>query len=184
MIDDKPVKFIVDGVSVGKVIPKMTFSDLTYYLKSHNAEDIKGIEINSSSKYAVKYIPGDFAAIIGPSEVTLIDITTRSGHGVWITNTPGTYLYKPLALGWPKEFYKPRYAVVDTAKRLPILRSTVDWEPNVSTDKDGNATVSFFAADKPGNYTVIFEGTDGNGNVGSKRTKIKIEKGPVTQKSK
>jgi hypothetical protein len=29
----------------------------------------------------------------------------------------------------------------------PDLRTTIFWEPNIETDNDGNATVSFFNAD-------------------------------------
>ena len=54
------------------------------------------------------------------------------------------------------------------------LRSTIHWEPNVITDKDGKATVSFFSADKPADYTVIMEGTDLNGSLGYQRKKLKV----------
>ena len=66
------------------------------------------------------------------------------------------YLYKPSPISYPKEGFahKPRYAVNDTTKRLPDLRSTIDWEPNIITDADGKATVHFYAADKPSTYTI------------------------------
>jgi hypothetical protein len=54
------------------------------------------------------------------------------------------------------------------------LRSTIHWEPNLITDENGKATVSFFSADKPADYTVIMEGTDLEGNIGYGRQKIKV----------
>jgi len=112
-----------------------------------------------------------------------VEITTRSGHGPIIDNTPGMYLYRPLAISWPKQFYKPKYLVTDTTKHLSDLRSTVNWEPNINTDEDGKATVWFYAADKPSTYTITVEGVDFNGNLGYKRQKVIISKA-IAAKSK
>jgi uncharacterized protein YfaS (alpha-2-macroglobulin family) len=56
------------------------------------------------------------------------------------------------------------------------IRSTIHWEPNIFTDKDGKATISFYTADAPGKYTIIAEGADLDGNVGVKRESISVEK--------
>ena len=48
----------------------------------------------------------------------------------------------------------------------PFSRSTVHWEPNVITDKEGKASILFYTADNPGSYTVILEGSDMQGNLG------------------
>ncbi|MDB5153902.1 MAG: hypothetical protein JWR54_2653, partial [Mucilaginibacter sp.] len=177
-IKGKPIKFIVDGTPVYQVYTPFgaAFNDITNYLKSHTAEDLKGIEVLSSTKYAMQYIPSVWAPIVSISDVAFVEITTRSGHGPGIDNTPGMYLYKPLAISWPKQFYKPKYAVADTAKHLPDIRSTIDWEPNIFTDEYGKATVWFYAADKPSTYTITIEGTDFNGSLGYKRQKIIISK--------
>ncbi len=182
----RPVKFIIDGVPVYKIYQPngSAFNDITNYLNSHTAEDIKGIEVVSSTKYANRYVPIEYAMSILPSDVAFVEITTRSGHGPAIDNAIGTYLYKPLPLSWPKQFYKPRYAVRDTAKHQLDLRSTIDWEPNVNTGKDGNGLVSFYAADSPSVYTVMIEGTDMNGNIGFKRYRILIIKRKESIKSK
>ena len=54
------------------------------------------------------------------------------------------------------------------------LRSTIHWEPNIITDANGEATVSFFSADNPGHYTFILEGSDLAGHVGRQTGKIRI----------
>jgi hypothetical protein len=159
LVHGEPVIVSVDGENLNTAYSPFTFQDFKNYLTSHTAEDIRGIEI------------------INRFEFVLVEITTRSGRGpTLMVNTPGMYLYKPLALSWAEQFYKPRYTVNDTTKHLPDTRSTIDWEPNVITDKNGNATVSFYAADRPGTYTIIMEGTDGNGNLGYKMEKIIVSK--------
>jgi uncharacterized protein YfaS (alpha-2-macroglobulin family) len=73
--------------------------------------------------------------------------------------------------------------MTDTAKRSLDMRSTIDWEPNITTDADGKATVSFYAADRSSTYTISTEGVDFNGNLGFKRQKININKGKENAKS-
>jgi hypothetical protein len=177
-IEERFVIFIVDGSFLEPVDePTRLYADnVMGFLKSHSAEDIKGIEVNASEQYSMKY-NRRFFPVKDFKHYAFIEITTRSGKGPYMGNsTPGTYLYKPLALSWPKQFYKPKYKVNDTTRHLLDFRSTIDWEPNVITDKNGNATVSFYAADKPGTYTLIIEGTDGSGNLGFKMQKIIINK--------
>jgi hypothetical protein len=201
-VEDKPVKFIIDGMPFGvniKIpdlgVPNIT--DITTYLQSHNAEDIKGIELNSTTKYSGdyfrRYLPSDWPeniyhhwrTALASFDFSYVEITTRSGKGPFMAiNTPGMYLYKPLPLSRPQQFYKPKYIVNDTTKYLQDLRSTIDWEPNVTTDKNGNATISFYTADKPGTYTVIIEGSDGNGNLGYKMERINVGSKPATNKPK
>jgi len=111
-------------------------------------------------------------AINGKDWMAFIIIKTRSGNGPVLKETPGMYVYRPLPLYMPRDFYRPRYAVKNNP--MPDLRSTIHWEPNVVTDENGNAKVSFYAADKPGTYTVTIEGTDMQGHFGTLSKKITI----------
>jgi hypothetical protein len=176
LIGDEPVIFIIDGVRYMPVIGESYGEATLYFLQSHNAEDIKGIEVMSTSKYYGDY-DRRYVDPMDPRIYSFIEITTRSGKAQFLpVNTPGIYVYRPLALSWPKQFYKPRYIVNDTTKHLPDTRSTIDWEPNVVTDKNGRAVISFYTADKPATYTLIVEGSDGNGNLGYKLQHIFIKK--------
>ena len=191
-IKGKPVKLIVDGTSLNQVITMGSFRDMTDYL-NHTAEDVKGIEVMSSAKYTAEYFsrydptlpdgtPLSIAAslhyppvLMGPSDIAFIEITTRSGHGPIIDYTPGMYLYKPLAISTPAQFYKPRYNVTDKTTKKTDLRSTIDWEPNIITGKNGEAQVFFYTADKPSTYTITIEGADMKGNLGHTLRKITVE---------
>jgi hypothetical protein len=178
-IYDKPVILIVDGVDIEDVYPPpFNFAAFMGYMKSHSAEDIKGIEVNFSSKYNAHYLRSgkwmeEPLAEPKVRDFAFVEITTRSGAGAMIRNTPGMYLYKPLPLTWPKQFYKPKYIFKDTSKQVD-LRSTIDWEPNIATDSSGHATVSFYARSTSSTYTVVIEGTDLKGNVAYKRRRIII----------
>lgn len=176
-INGKIVIFLVDGIKLSSVLPRYTFLDIKDYLEAHTAEDLKGMEVMHSAGYAWTYASRLYP-MADPELFAFVEITTRSGHGPVIDNTPGVYLYKPLALSWPKQFYKPKYTVKDTAaSKTPAFRSTIDWEPNIDTDEKGEATISFFAGDQPTSYTYIIEGTDMNGNFGYRKGQIIVGDG-------
>ncbi|MEO6979677.1 MAG: carboxypeptidase-like regulatory domain-containing protein [Mucilaginibacter sp.] len=181
-IHDKPVVLVMDGIDIEDIIPDFNFLQFMTYLKSHSAEDIKGVEVNFSSRYNSNYLikVGKFRSapidLSSYRDFAFIEITTRSGNSAIIKNTPGLYIFRPLAISYPKQFYKPKYSLTDTARYQSDLRSTLTWEPNVITNKDGNATISFFSADSAPTYTIIIEGTDMNGNLGFFSKKINIRK--------
>ncbi|MCO5947484.1 hypothetical protein [Mucilaginibacter flavidus] len=175
VVDEQGAWFIIDGYDFYTIIQPDTHEDIKYYLKSHNAEDIKGIEVSTTEKNTSNYYRR-FCPECLPSSVAFIEITTRSGHGPIIGNTPGVYLYKPLPISWPKQFYKPKYLVKDATGKIPDLRSTINWEPNIVTDINGEASVSFYSAGSASTYTIIVEGTDMSGNLGYTVKKLTIKK--------
>ncbi|HTH81718.1 MAG TPA: carboxypeptidase-like regulatory domain-containing protein [Mucilaginibacter sp.] len=168
----------IDGYSISKF--NFLKSD---YMDGLTAEDIKGVEIMKTGQYAMSYKiamesrkiqkPRQLPAAYMPGMIFL-EVTTYSGQGAFLKHVPGKYIYKPIALQLPKEVYHPKYTIKnrDIAPGTD-LRSTIHWEPNMITDKDGKATVSFFTADKPANYSVLIEGTDLNGSLGYQRSQIK-----------
>lgn len=102
-----------------------------------------------------------------------LDITTRGGKGPWIAPTLGTYVFRPLPVHLPKEFYSPKYNA--TNSNLPDYRSTIFWDANVVTDENGKAKISFYTADKASSYTIKIEGTDLNGRFGYQKSTITIK---------
>jgi hypothetical protein len=171
----KRVHFVFDGMQLDFFyrggIDRYNF--IKTYLDYYTAEDITGIEVMNSSKYAGSYISsGQYA-----SAEAYVEITTRSKQGPFMKVTPGTYLYRTLAFSLPKQFYRPRYTIANRSQAIGTdLRSTIHWEPNLITDTSGNATLSFYTADKTGDYTIIIEGTDLNGQLGYQRRNIRINK--------
>ena len=172
---DKILNLIIDGFEVDNFTPEGINKYLYYksIFDYFTAEDIKGIEVFTSKnlKYHSEYIENP---LINPSDVAFIEITTRSGHGPFMKVTPGTYLYKSMPFAWPKEFYRPRYTLKSIPKE-PDMRSTIHWAPNIITDANGKATISFYAADKPGSYTLILQGADLKGNLGFFTRKIVVK---------
>ncbi len=63
-----------------------------------------------------------------------------------------------------REFYSPKYDIT-TTNTNPDRRATLYWNPNVQTDRNGKATISFYNSDIAKRFRIAIEGTDGQGNV-------------------
>ena len=70
------------------------------------------------------------------------------------------YLLKTIAgYATPRKFKSPTYNSLLKDNEVPDYRSTIYWEPSLSTDpQTGEAVVSFYAADVETKYRVIVEG--------------------------
>ena len=83
-------------------------------------------------------------------------------------------IYKPVPVTYPVQFYSPKYAVKNN-NDTKDLRSTVYWNPNLLTDKNGETQIYFYAADTPTTYSLMIQGSDLKGSVGYKLEKISIK---------
>ncbi|HEY0054626.1 MAG TPA: hypothetical protein VGB63_04645 [Pedobacter sp.] len=174
VIGDRKMHLIIDGINTefywnGEMPLHEYFK---HFLEYYSAEEIKGIEVMTSKSYsyAARYLP----PMEDPSFHSYIEVTTRSGSGPLLKKMVGTYVYRPMPFSLPKKFYSPKYIAGSTADGTDI-RSTIFWEPDLITNKQGLANIKFFTADTPGNYSIIIEGTDLNGKLGYTRGKIIVK---------
>ncbi|MFB9842244.1 carboxypeptidase-like regulatory domain-containing protein [Mucilaginibacter ginsenosidivorans] len=157
----KYMRVIVDGVMLD---PEATLNDV-------NASDIYSIEVLRSSAYLAIYGSN---APLGAFVIT----TKRGGEKGTayftqaqpngIMNFPFTGFYKA------KAFYMPKYQHPIGTKDLDN-RTTVYWNPNIITDKDGKALLEFYNNDSKGSYRVVVEGIDENGTLGRAVYHYKVE---------
>ena len=69
-----------------------------------------------------------------------------------------------LGYRWPVEFYSPQYTD-KSQKARPDHRTTLYWNPKVTTDANGHATVRFYASDVSKRYLVTLEGVSNDGTI-------------------
>ena len=65
-----------------------------------------------------------------------------------------------------RDFYSPKYDINNIEKRKKDIRSTVYWNPQLITDKDGKVAFNFFNSDNQGIYRIVIEGLDNYGHWG------------------
>ena len=177
-VDDRPVGFSkdtllniktvlavpLDGPRRAKLKLFPNSNEVIEALSDIKIEGLMGLEVVYSNKNTNRAGPQDFTW-------AHVEITTSSGRGWYRDTPPASVTYRPLPLVQSKLFYSPKYNIVSPIK-VPDYRSTVFWEPDVVTDRNGRAKVSFFTTDIQSKYTVKVAGVDANGNLGD--TSIKL----------
>ncbi|MFT4094399.1 MAG: Plug domain-containing protein [Niabella sp.] len=186
-INSNKVRFIFDGMDLDFYYHSTTsMSDdylqfLNGYLQYYTAEDIKGIEIMNNPRYNSSYKSRYLEAgeqmnySAATRDISFIEITTHGGVGPFLKKVPGMYLLKPVAPFIGKQFYSPRYTSANEETAFPDLRQTVYWNPNVISDKNGAANISFYTSETKGHgYIVIIQGADLKGEFGVLAVPLKI----------
>ncbi|MCF3111470.1 hypothetical protein LL912_21975 [Niabella sp. CC-SYL272] len=186
MVNSNIARFIIDGMDLNFFYqnsgagPNDYLLFLDSYLKYFSAEDVRGIEVMNNprynSSYRSHYLSTAELMNSGPASIdySFIEITTRTGSGPFLKKTPGMYLYKPVVPVIARQFYSPRYTSPDEKTILPDMRTTVYWNPEIITDKDGQARVSFYTSESKGNYIILVQGTNLTGGMGVLYQPLKI----------
>ena len=78
------------------------------------------------------------------------------------------------------EFYQPDYDKEMTDPKIPDYRNTLLWAPSVITDKNGEATLSFFCSDINTDFSGRIEGVGGAGLLGTADFKFTVRKMKIT----
>jgi hypothetical protein len=93
----------------------------------------------------------------------IISVFTKSGSDK--SSRPVLYSINQQVYGYyqARTFYTPVYNNRNTGSETPDLRTTIYWEPNIVTDRRGNATLSFFNADSRTIMKVDAEGISEQG---------------------
>ena len=157
---------------------------------------IDGAEMSSRDNSGGLHLAFNIDDVLNPQDVETIEVLKyasasiygmEGGNGVLIITTKKTRQLKPKDIasvgilpiavqGYYKarDFYSPKYES-NITNAPPDLRSTIYWNPELVTDKDGNASFEYYNADGTGNYRVVIEGMDEKGNLGRQVYRYKVE---------
>jgi len=171
MIYDNENFYVFQDYSQGKRIPAQIFVkgspvDINY-LYSLNVTDVESVEIFTKDELGlVNSTYNTNGAIVinlrkmETTKISLQDLKQMIGNHYEVSIYPKGY--QPV-----KTFYLPRYIGPRASQPAKEdLHSTIYWNPNVTTDKTGNAVLEFYNADGRGTYRVTVEGFDKDGNLG------------------
>jgi hypothetical protein len=129
------------------------------FLEHLNIRDIETIEVLKSASNTAIYGSLGYGG--------LLVITTKTGKSPdnYTSYSPWIVAYTPKGFAESRLFYSPKYTT-SIPDNKSDLRTTVYWNPQVVSDKDGKATIDFFTTDQSGKYRVVVEGINGNGQLG------------------
>ncbi|MGM1430561.1 TonB-dependent receptor plug domain-containing protein [Sphingobacterium lactis] len=122
--------------------------------------DVQSIEVLRSPEYTAIY--GSFG---GNGVIIITSKTGRDAIRSPAYNPTGILAITPPGISITKEFYKPSYTTGSTQQFQHDQRTTIHWEPNIITDKQGKAQFDFYTSDQPGTYRIILEGIDIHGRI-------------------
>jgi hypothetical protein len=131
-----------------------------------------GFNIDEINTGSIESIEVTDAAGIDYGAVLIINTT----FGIQPKDMVATGVLPIMVQGYYKarEFYSPKYESTATNPQRD-LRSTIYWNPELVTDKDGKAAFEYYNADGKGNYRVVIEGMDEKGNIGRQVYRYKVE---------
>lgn len=90
--------------------------------------------------------------------------------------TPGVVAVDYEGLQMQREFYSPVYETnKDRQKRIPDLRSTLYWKPDVSTGITGRENLRFYTSDQPGKFLIVLQGFNAIGEPVSATSSFIVE---------
>lgn len=124
--------------------PLYIIDDLRY----EDGQDILSTISASSIKF-IEIARGASSTILGPqASGGVIIVKLKEGTEMVRGASPGLTLFSVLGYTDSTEFYHPNYASqqeIDGEKR--DIRTTVYWNPNLKTDRNGNAIIEFYTPD-------------------------------------
>ncbi|WP_299352257.1 hypothetical protein [Mucilaginibacter sp.] len=165
-INDMRCKIIIDGGALPLHIDDpFSAEELIEEMSEIKIATLRGLEVLESRPRLNRLYNMHLPAI------PWIIITTVKGNGWYKSPKTGTVTYRPLPLLNPQQFYSPKYNIVSSVTE-PDYRSTLYWEPNITTNQNGKANVSFYTSDIKGAYTIKFSGVDVTGGIGDGTFKL------------
>jgi len=58
---------------------------------------------------------------------------------------------------------------------LPDFRNVLYWSPDIHTDTQGKAEISFFSSDLKGKYIAVFQGMNIDGRAGERSLSFEVK---------
>ena len=118
----------------------------------------------------IDILKGADASIFGSrgSAGVIAILTKRGGNNYDYSKDPvsGVSIQKRMGYNIPREFYAPKYDVSIPDHVRPDFRSTLHWQPNIRTDAQGKATLTYWNTDAKATMKIIAEGVSNQGLVG------------------
>jgi hypothetical protein len=148
------------------------------YVVLDGSEVRGGIDnINPLAIETVELLKGPNASIYGVqggSGVLVLTSKVTGDAAPVNTASLGSLEFKAHGFYKAREFYSPKYNVSSQSSTWDF-RSTVYWNSNLTTDKDGNGSFDFYNSDRRGSFRIIVQGMDDKGNPGWQVFRYKVE---------
>jgi hypothetical protein len=171
--NSNPPMIMIDGriVASGDNLPDDTTMDWLVL------DILNSIQMDNIAQVNIVHSPAKLYMYGQQGKNGVIEIFTKNGWN-YAKARFNVKSITPLGYQTPVEFYSPQYDTPDARNNsAPDLRSTIFWKPNVVSDENGKASLSFFTADSQSSYSAVVEGVTFDGKLIYQRADslIKVE---------
>lgn len=128
---------------------------------------IETVEVLKGTSTSIYGVEGGNGVLVLTSRVSADEVPVNAA-------TLGSLQFKARGFYKAREFYSPKYDVSSQSGGQDF-RSTVYWNANLTTDKDGNGAFEFYNSDRHGSFRIIVQGMDNKGNPGWQVFRYKVE---------
>jgi hypothetical protein len=135
---------VLDGVPVD--------ADYMYY---HPSTDISFIDVVQTSN------AGIYGAFGGNGVIAVYSKSRAARYPENVRKGMIDFIFTGYSMR--REFYSPNYDIADEKHVKPDYRSTLYWEPTLTTNDQGNIRFSFYTSDETARYRIEVEGMAYNG---------------------
>jgi TonB-dependent SusC/RagA subfamily outer membrane receptor len=153
-----PMLIVVDGAILGTDYP----------IDVLNLSNVETVEVLKGASASIYGMQGGGGVLV---------ITTRQGTGLEAKDVTAVGILPIKGRGFYKAraFYAPKYEHPNNTFNRKDLRTTIYWNPELVTDKNGNASFDYYNADGTGSYRLVIEGIDERGNLGRRVFRYKVD---------
>jgi hypothetical protein len=137
---------------------------ITYFLNEINVSKDVISALQPSDIALVKVFKGPEGAVLGVNEGGIAIYTKKGQTGTKRPAEKGFFTERKIGYAVSREFFNPDYSVTWDS-RFKDNRTTLYWNPNIRTDKNGNATIRFFNNDITKKYKITIQGIDKKGDI-------------------
>lgn len=149
-------------------------SEPLYLVNGMPMQDIRGLDPSLIGSIEVLKDPSLLAIYGSRAANGVIAISTKSSYYMYHRpkkQTDRICQFGPVNYSRPYlqpaiEFYHPRYQDKDSIVLEPDFRETICWQPEVTTGRDGTATLEFCNSDEVTSFRAIVEGIGSDGLIG------------------
>ncbi len=169
---DPPTLIVVDGIPV--------VSHDQELIQRIPVDEVKSFEVIDGAKGFSRLFQQVFPEASPPYPATgsVISIYTKSGNGLHaaLRSKKQLDINTIPVFSKHKIYYTPTHDIDNSSDYLnPDVRFPIYWNPQVISDTDGKASVSFYNSDNTGNFMIIIEGVSNTGQVGYKQLEYTVK---------
>ncbi len=138
---------------------------------------IDGFQQHWEMVYGYSAAQIDYATVYNGDPGVISFRTLSAAEYRKLTPNPPSFFTGTLSSAYhaPREFYAPRHDASNSKGNLPDVRTTIFWEPMITTDENGEAIIDFYLPDKAGSLLIDVQGLANSGNSGSYAINIPVK---------